>query len=126
MTNFEKLLEAGSFINFISDLRAVHTIYEIPLYFEKYRKYGFNYEEFISDLDFKKFFIKCSKWLMFENIPKKNQQKCHYPDGISIKPDGVHELDPCLYEEVETIYNVNVRVLKCKKCGHVELEWFRN
>lgn len=45
---------------------------------------------------------------------------------ISVKPDGVHELDPCVYEEVETVKNATVHVLRCKKCGHVEIEWERN
>ncbi|MBR1620132.1 hypothetical protein IJ674_09600 [bacterium] len=48
--------------------------------------------------------------------------KCSFPDGITIKPDGINELDPCIYEEVEVHHNVTVRVLKCRKCGHIELE----
>lgn len=50
--------------------------------------------------------------------------KCSFP-GLTIKPDGVNELDPCNYEEVECYKNVTVHVLRCKKCGHVELEWER-
>ena len=50
--------------------------------------------------------------------------KCNFPNGMKIKPDGTHELDPCTYEEVERHENVTVAVLKCKKCGHVELEWW--
>lgn len=51
--------------------------------------------------------------------------KCSFPDGITIKPDGINELDPCIYEEVEVHHNVTVRVLKCRKCDHIELEWER-
>ena len=49
--------------------------------------------------------------------------KCKYKGGITIKPDGVNDLDPCDYEEVETHKNVTVHVLRCRNCGHVELEW---
>lgn len=48
--------------------------------------------------------------------------KCQFPDGITIKPDGVNELDPCIYEEVEKWENVTVIILKCKRCGHIEHE----
>lgn len=49
---------------------------------------------------------------------------CNF-DGVVIKPDGVNELDPCVYEEIEKYANVTISVLRCKKCGHIELEWFR-
>ena len=50
--------------------------------------------------------------------------KCQFPDGITIKPDGVNELDPCIYEEIEKYENVTLVVLRCKKCGHIETEIF--
>ncbi len=49
--------------------------------------------------------------------------KCSFGNGIVIKPDGENELDPCVYQTVETWKNVTVRVLRCKRCGHVEIEW---
>lgn len=52
-------------------------------------------------------------------------RKCDYPNGISIKPDGRSELDPCVYDVVETHKNVDVEVLRCKNCGHIEVEWIR-
>lgn len=52
-------------------------------------------------------------------------EKCKFPDGITIRPDGVNELDPCVYEEVERYRNVTVSVMRCKHCGHVEISWFR-
>lgn len=52
-------------------------------------------------------------------------EKCCFPDGMVIKPDGVNELDPCIYEEVERYRNVTVSVMRCKKCGHVEVSWTR-
>lgn len=53
------------------------------------------------------------------------EKKCKFPDGVVIKPDGVHELDPCIYEEVERYANVTVIVNRCKNCGHVEIVWQR-
>lgn len=52
-------------------------------------------------------------------------EKCTFGPGVSVKPDGVHELDPCVYRTVQVIYNVTVHVNKCKKCGHVEISWER-
>lgn len=51
--------------------------------------------------------------------------KCQLPDGITIKPDGKHELDPCWYQEIEVHHNCTVRVLRCKNCGHIEISWER-
>jgi len=51
--------------------------------------------------------------------------KCSLPDGVSIKPDGVHEIDPCMYEVAEVYRNVTIEVLRCKRCGHTEISWFR-
>ena len=52
-------------------------------------------------------------------------EKCSYPDGIVIKPDGIHELDPCTYFVAEVHRNVDVYVLRCVKCGYEEIEWER-
>lgn len=51
--------------------------------------------------------------------------KCTFPNGITIKPDGVHELDPCRYEEIERYANVTVSVSRCKNCGNIDISWFR-
>ena len=53
------------------------------------------------------------------------EMKCSFPDGITVKPDGVHDLDPCEYELTERHRNVTVEVLRCRKCGHVEISWLR-
>lgn len=50
--------------------------------------------------------------------------KCNF-GGLTIKPDGEHELDPCIYEQIEKHKNVTVTVLRCKKCGHTEILWER-
>lgn len=52
-------------------------------------------------------------------------EKCCFPPGITIKPDGKNELDPCIYEEVECYKNVTVHVMRCQRCGHVEISWER-
>lgn len=51
--------------------------------------------------------------------------KCSFGDGVTIKPDGINELDPCEYETLEIHENVTVEVLRCTKCGHIELLWHR-
>ena len=53
------------------------------------------------------------------------KNKCSWPDGMIIKPDGVNELDPCIYETIEIHHNVTVEVNRCIHCGHVELSWYR-
>lgn len=52
-------------------------------------------------------------------------ERCTWGDGITVKPDGVHELDPCEYEVVEAYRNVTVEVLRCRRCGHIEITWKR-
>ena len=51
--------------------------------------------------------------------------RCQFPDGITVRPDGIHELDPCVYEEIEVVAHCIVHVLRCKRCGHMEIEWER-
>ena len=51
--------------------------------------------------------------------------KCSFPDGIVIKPDGIHELEPCIYEEVERYANVTISIRRCKHCGHIDIAWYR-
>lgn len=42
---------------------------------------------------------------------------------IKIYPDGMHEMDPCIYEDVAIYRNVTIYISKCKVCGHVEISW---
>lgn len=51
-------------------------------------------------------------------------KKCSF-DGVTIKPDGMHELDPCVYEDIEMYVNATVIISRCKKCGHIEVSWKR-
>lgn len=52
-------------------------------------------------------------------------QKCKFIDDIVIKPDGVHELDPCCYEEIERWGNVTVVIQRCKNCGNIDIVWYK-
>ena len=45
---------------------------------------------------------------------------------MKIKPDGVNELDPCVYEDVEIHTNCTVSISKCTKCGNLEISWIKN
>ena len=51
--------------------------------------------------------------------------KCSYGEGITVKPDGVNELDPCRYREVQVLKNVTLHILECIDCGNIDLEWER-
>lgn len=52
-------------------------------------------------------------------------KKCEFPEGITVKPDGENELDPCVYEDIEMYANVTIVISRCKKCGHTEISWMR-
>lgn len=51
--------------------------------------------------------------------------KCCWPEEITVKPDGINELDPCVYEDIEIYTNVTVIVSKCKNCGNIDIRWMR-
>jgi hypothetical protein len=50
-------------------------------------------------------------------------KKCSWGKDIIFKPDGEHELDPCIYQDVQIIKNATVIVSQCVKCGHVTVGW---
>ncbi len=60
-----------------------------------------------------------------KRLVNMKKSKCEYHNGISIKPDGRSELDPCIYDVVEVHKNVDVEVSRCRKCGHIEVNWIR-
>lgn len=64
--------------------------------------------------------LEAAKQALEQQIPK-----CSFGDGVKILPDGKHELDPCIYEEIERYCNVTVIISKCKKCGKVDISWVR-
>lgn len=49
--------------------------------------------------------------------------KCNWGDGVTIKPDGENELDPCIYEDIARYTNVTITISRCLKCGHIEIAW---
>lgn len=49
--------------------------------------------------------------------------KCSFPDGLIIRPDGENELDPCFYETKEVFTNCIVEILECKNCGNISVSW---
>ena len=51
--------------------------------------------------------------------------RCRFPKGITIKPDGINPLDPCIYKEKELHTNVNLVISQCVNCGHITFEWYR-
>ncbi len=53
-----------------------------------------------------------------------NTPKCSFGE-VKILPDGIHELDPCIYEEIERYCNVTVIISRCKKCGNIDISWKR-
>ena len=52
-------------------------------------------------------------------------KKCKFDNDVIIKPDGINELDPCVYETIEFYTNVNVEVVNCKHCGSIDIRWYR-
>lgn len=51
---------------------------------------------------------------------------CEFPEGIVVKPDGIHELEfPCRFREAEKYANVTVTISYCKNCGRQLIEWTR-
>lgn len=51
--------------------------------------------------------------------------KCTLPAGLTIKPDGVHQLAAGLFETEQVFTNCTVEVSRCKHCGEYELSWYR-
>lgn len=49
-------------------------------------------------------------------------RRCGWGRRVRVQVNG-HPVDPCVYEEIEKHENVTVTVLRCKNCGHVEIEW---
>ena len=52
-------------------------------------------------------------------------EKCKWEDGLIIKPDGEHELDPCIYRDIAIYHNVTIIISKCVKCGHTIFTWVK-
>ena len=50
-------------------------------------------------------------------------EKCSWGDGVSVRPDGEHELDPCIYQDIQILRNVTVVVSRCIRCGYMSFGW---
>ena len=66
-------------------------------------------------------------WVFLDYTPPSGtiHNRCRRFLGMILKPDGIHELDPCRYIETERYENVTVSICRCKRCGHQMLEWRR-
>lgn len=49
--------------------------------------------------------------------------KCQLTAGLSIKPDGVHEMEPHRFSLREIHRNVTVIIMRCIDCGATEVVW---
>ncbi|MBO5969969.1 MAG: hypothetical protein J6S14_15885 [Clostridia bacterium] len=52
-------------------------------------------------------------------------KKCEWGGGMSVRPDGVHELTACCYQLKQKLRNVTVEILECPVCGDVSIGWYR-
>lgn len=50
---------------------------------------------------------------------------CAWPDGVTIKPDGVHDLSPHNFVTVQILKNVTIEVVRCTVCGEISTAWYR-
>lgn len=50
---------------------------------------------------------------------------CDRDAWYEFRPDGEHALSLHEYEEVETIHNACVQILKCRKCGKLSIGWYK-
>lgn len=125
------ILTYGQFIDFVNEHAGA---FEVELYDQD----GLRIDEGTDIPRFTRVIEHCCMggefWAVLDWTPPEGSMhnKCRRFKDIVIKPDGENELDPCRYEEVSryenvTVFsryeNVTVSVLKCKRCGHVEVEW---
>ena len=50
---------------------------------------------------------------------------CDLNGWLEFKPDGQNTVSLHDYEEVEVIENVTVQILRCKRCGHLSIGYWR-
>ena len=53
------------------------------------------------------------------------RKRCRHKGNVTVKPDGVNELIPCVMEDKEIHRNVTVIVRQCPVCGRVDISWNR-
>lgn len=79
----------------------------------------------MTDLEADLMIARAENLMLKLEIERLRERKCSFGEGISVKPDGINELDPCIYEDAEIHTNVTVVVKRCVKCGHIEILWHR-
>lgn len=79
----------------------------------------------MTDLEMDLMLANAENAMLKDAIAKLRGKKCTFGPGVTIKPDGVIELDPCIYEIEEIHENVTVYVRRCKDCGSVDISWKR-
>ena len=56
-------------------------------------------------------------------------ERCKFTDAdgneVTIKPDGENELEACDYVEISRLKNVTISILKCRRCGRIDVAWER-
>ena len=57
-----------------------------------------------------------------KHFQHKSYQPCEFK-GVTIKPDGEHELSAHKFVEDTTLKNVTIQILRCEKCGYVSIGW---
>lgn len=75
----------------------------------------------------------------YDHVWKTNEDEFYEHDVLSIMPytniskcndeqgnENCDTYDNCSYEVVEVHNNVTVEVLRCKKCGNIELSWYKD
>lgn len=54
-----------------------------------------------------------------------NIGKCKFPEGITVKPDGVHTMSPHAFKLKQKLKNVTIEILECSECGEISIGWYR-
>lgn len=51
------------------------------------------------------------------------KEMCRFPEGLTIRPDGMRELSPHRFKLREVHKNVTATLMRCLHCGVEEIEW---
>lgn len=46
---------------------------------------------------------------------------CSFPPGLTVRPDGVHELSPCRYRQIGVPLEADIEVYQCARCGAISI-----
>ena len=79
----------------------------------------------MTDLEADLMLTRAENMVLKAEMEKLRGKKCSFGVGVTVKPDGINELDPCIYELVEVHKNVTVYIRKCPNCGNIDISWGR-